>query len=952
MPASPVHVAIPCLGLRLVGAAPALVCLLLAILVPARPAHGQDARPAASELHDLAVVDEPLDDALRRFIRSTALNVAYEPMLVSGKRVSCVIEQAPVDRALRCLLRDAGLTFVRLDSGLIVLRQAPAEAARAGSFSGRVLDRSTGVPLPYAHVVLADTALGTTTDLEGRFAFDAVPAGRQLLVVSYLGYATRADTLAIAAGAHHHHDVYLAPRALLVAPIVVDGIQNVRPSSRLGIAEATAPAGSIPALSTSGVAPTLAALMGVHLNDATADVHVQGGKSGDHQYQLDGAPIFLPNALGSIIGPFSPFAVGRIEVHKAGYGASEGSQLSGVIGVEHALDRPEVHAVDVQADALSLNARAHLHAVRPGGREGSLMIAGRSGLWNLYASPSLRTLLEDWNTTDPLLLAAFGLPALTEAELPAIFASPLLSTGDPSLGFHDVHSAARISFAPGRTLHGSVYWGQRRLDTDRDPLRAGTLPGTPDERLFRDYFTWTTAAGQVRYGHLVGRDLLGSIQLRSSQYELRHEYGPAPGGTGLPSAPRLAAQDDQNRIHEYAAAFRLERAGPEEQYLRAGLTPTYTRSRFIIQGTQALPIDHATADWRLASFAESRLRIAASTFVELGGRLTYLPARRRVYAEPRFALRHDRPESPIGPWALRIGGGLYRQFVNQFDVSSRSPRALLSANRIWLVTDASMAPPKASHVAAEWLVQPAAGWTLRLEGYLKHLLHILSIDYAAEPTTRTASGAARSDRFPQSTFLQGGTGYAHGAAFQIERRAGSVRAETRYEYSFAERSIAGLYRSVFDPVPWNEPHQVHLALDWTPYPEVAVLARWRSVWDRTWAFRQAYYDFFGAHPDVSEQIPEVARPHVARHIEAFAMDEPRANRLPPIHQLDVSGAYTLRVGALLLQARLDLLNVLGRTNVADRRFVPNPAYADEGVLLQDERLLLPFTPALALRLTY
>lgn len=60
--------------------------------------------------------------------------------------------------------------------------------AQTGSVNGVVIDEDTDEALIGANVVLEGTAIGTITDVEGRFALSGLPAGKQMLTVSYVGY--------------------------------------------------------------------------------------------------------------------------------------------------------------------------------------------------------------------------------------------------------------------------------------------------------------------------------------------------------------------------------------------------------------------------------------------------------------------------------------------------------------------------------------------------------------------------------------------------------------------------------------------------------------------------------------------------------------------------------------------------------------------------------------------
>jgi len=66
--------------------------------------------------------------------------------------------------------------------------------------SGRVIDRLSEEPLIMAPVQIKELGIFTTTNLEGRFSFDAIPVGTYTFVISYLGYQTLEDSITIIRG--------------------------------------------------------------------------------------------------------------------------------------------------------------------------------------------------------------------------------------------------------------------------------------------------------------------------------------------------------------------------------------------------------------------------------------------------------------------------------------------------------------------------------------------------------------------------------------------------------------------------------------------------------------------------------------------------------------------------------------------------------------------------------
>ena len=78
----------------------------------------------------------------------------------------------------------AGLLALLIGWSLLAL---PA-AGQSGAVAGRVVDAQTGEPLPGANVRLAGSALGTATDLQGRYRLPSVPSGERTFVATYVGY--------------------------------------------------------------------------------------------------------------------------------------------------------------------------------------------------------------------------------------------------------------------------------------------------------------------------------------------------------------------------------------------------------------------------------------------------------------------------------------------------------------------------------------------------------------------------------------------------------------------------------------------------------------------------------------------------------------------------------------------------------------------------------------------
>jgi len=83
-----------------------------------------------------------------------------------------------------------------------------------------------------------------------------------------------------------------------------------------------------------------------------------------------------------LIGATSPVAIQRITVDKAGFSASKGSYLAGVINAEHALSDSDPYPLDVQIDPLSVNARFNVSTGTSETVQTDFMTAFRASEWN------------------------------------------------------------------------------------------------------------------------------------------------------------------------------------------------------------------------------------------------------------------------------------------------------------------------------------------------------------------------------------------------------------------------------------------------------------------------------------------------------------------------------------------------------------------------------------------
>ena len=101
------------------------------------------------------------------------------------------------------------------------------EAVADGTVSGRVVDEK-GQALPGVTVLVEGTSLGSSTNADGTFSIQRVPAGPHTLVISFVGYTTVRREITSVAGQTTSVNVKLAENATALNEAVVVGYGTTR----------------------------------------------------------------------------------------------------------------------------------------------------------------------------------------------------------------------------------------------------------------------------------------------------------------------------------------------------------------------------------------------------------------------------------------------------------------------------------------------------------------------------------------------------------------------------------------------------------------------------------------------------------------------------------------------------------------------------------------------------
>ena len=479
---------------------------LFALLLAVRPALGQTA-------------GEPLGPALRAFAEARGLSLVYSADLVAGRRTACPADARTSDRpapaVLACVLDETGLEARRLPSGTYALYRAevedpargggavarpprPAPPAPSGgvearaetvTLSGFVTDAATGEVLVGAAVYAPALGRGATTNAYGFYSL-ALPAGEVRVAVSYVGYLTQTETLALAADTRRDLALDVADALGEVVVEASDEAADLRPETtpQMGrVALTGADVQGLPALlGEADVLKALQTLPGVRGGqEGTAGLYVRGGSPDQTLLLLDGVPVYNGSHLFGFLSTFNGDAVHRAELTKGAYPARFGGRLGSVLDVRLRDGSLEEFGGQGQVGILSSRLLAEGPIV-PG--KASFLVSGR----RTYADVVARPFIDRANRNSR---AEGG------------------QTVDPTAYFYDLNAKVNWQVSDRDRVYLSLYRGADAFGADV----AEPRPDASEDRASVG-LDWGNLTGSLRATRVLSSRAFGAVTLSASDY--------------------------------------------------------------------------------------------------------------------------------------------------------------------------------------------------------------------------------------------------------------------------------------------------------------------------------------------------------------------------------------------------------------------------------------------------
>lgn len=207
---------------------------------------------------------------------------------------------------------------------------------------GVVSDATSGETLVGVNVFLQGTALGTATDIEGKFVIENISPGEYNLEVSYIGYEKKVYTgIKLKAWENREYNVQLAPSALTFDEVVVVG---EKPLVDVDDPTGTTEIGGdvIDAAPTAGIQQILNTQAGIVNNPE--GLRIRAGRTYETGFYIDGVSATDPLAGTGFGVDLGTNSVKNIEITTSGADVEYGDATAGVVNTLTRSGGDEFHA--------------------------------------------------------------------------------------------------------------------------------------------------------------------------------------------------------------------------------------------------------------------------------------------------------------------------------------------------------------------------------------------------------------------------------------------------------------------------------------------------------------------------------------------------------------------------------------------------------------------------------
>lgn len=209
--------------------------------------------------------------------------------------------------------------------------------SQTGTIKGFVYNSTNGDPLMFANILVDNTKLGTSTDINGFFIINKVPKGTQKIKIQTIGFADTVITVEIVAEKSMNLKIELTPQNQTLETVEISGEREIaKTESRVSVKKVTA--ADIQKMPSIGgqadIAQYIQVLPGVVFSgDQGGQLYIRGGSAIQNKVLLDGMVIYNPFHSIGLFSVFETDVIRNADIYTGGFNARYGGRLSSIMDI-------------------------------------------------------------------------------------------------------------------------------------------------------------------------------------------------------------------------------------------------------------------------------------------------------------------------------------------------------------------------------------------------------------------------------------------------------------------------------------------------------------------------------------------------------------------------------------------------------------------------------------------
>lgn len=868
--------------------------LLLLFLLFSFSAYGQNISYSAK--------NKSLKQVLQDLEKLNDLHFSFNPSQIKAQaNISVEIENVDITTFLTTILTNTNLSFEVINDNFVVIKKAEARYLQL-----IIQDGKTGDGLPFANLRLNNSDLGKVANEDGKLEIIVPNPSQAQLKLSYLGFK---DTLVkvIDIPENERFSIKLTEATVELSDFEVKEYLNVGIASNpMASSFRILPQEMeiLPGLVERDVLLSSQIISGVNSNDESAGgINVRGSSRDQTSIYFNEIPIYHAAHYFGNISSFIPSVIGSLDVYKNFIPLEYGGATSGLL----VLKSRNIGADSLIAESSITMTHADLMVAFPTNSNlGSLMIAGRTSINNLFNTPTFKSFSEK------LFISEVTTENTTIRDI----------NQSDELGFSDINlnwsfrPSSRLSFASTLFRSGSDFHYRSSSEEIDDGLEQ------------KHHVNAVGASGIMQYRLNDNQSLKASVSF--SDYRMAYDY------INRRNANDDNDDDSENRVNNLSnlelKLLNIQNLGPRSSLLFGyQMNSIHTLNKinqtFLLE--EDSDEDIKSQGMVHAIFGELTSQLTPDLEVIVGARSTYLGTSSKTVFAPQFKANYALKPQLI----LKSAYGIYYQYLSTIQESEKT--LTTSIEQHWLLADDEALVPliKNTQTSLGFIYQNKS-WLIDTDFYHKNLNGILARNLGFDVNNLRG--------------FETGSEEVLGFDLTIRRRWANFRTWLNYNYQDSKVNFDEHFQSSFRSS-LNLKHQIRLSATYN-YRNVELslgyLIKSGLPFSNTNGFALTQTEEEDDDDDGDDD-------HESEEFYAINYADINQNRLKQYLRLDASIWYKIQhQKAWRAELGFSVLNVLNRKNESSQNYSLGLDSNNEPTIVQRKKYLLGFTPNLSFRITF